>query len=530
MSVSRAISGQNRFMGDLATLVAAAVPQIEALIPAEPAAELGRYTKPFRRDDFPVGSLVQQGLREFPGLVAERLLGALELHVAGMSAAAPAALVADLRPLPDGSTFNMLHAHGQSAMATPVTMVEVVHRGATDLVLDHVERLLPDLTEVTGSEAEIAAKRGSAHLATATAVARALLNAIGTPTAADPRAAIGIAIGVTAQVLPRVPMPPAYAHALLAKRRAEYMGSSWHTHAPVADHRFVLVEEPGLDEPDFTRTGLAAPIHSGFAVRTGIAQGQVPVSVTVRLEEPAEPEPLMWDEIVEISYTAVNGDAKFGHGATAPWGGEFRARISATGRDEADERYEVTIWPAPYADPVVLERNDRVGHLLRGEPAPPPITRPEAGFRWLKTELGEAATVTVVTNVDVDDVVDQFEQDSIVIEIDGGVLVIEDNNYRGSRKEVLERLSRNGKAASHYWNVNRLTRLSFARGGTVLSANEVLDQTWFGDDPEVLRALEGLSFTDWRHLDAKGITAVVRFTGAVIPEADVREAVQGLRQ
>ncbi|KOV82262.1 DUF6461 domain-containing protein [Nocardia sp. NRRL S-836] len=513
-------------MGDFATLVASVVPRIEALVPAEPAAELGRHTGRQRRDGIPAASAAQQGLREVPGLLAERLLGALELEVGRLSLTAPAALVADLRPLPDGSSFSVLSAHGQSAMTTPVAMVDTVHRGAADLVLRHVERLLPDLSEVTGSEAEIAARRGSAHLATATAVARAVLNAIGTPTATDPRAAIGIAIGVTAQVLADLPMPPGYARALLEKRRAEYMGSSWYTHAPVAAHRFVLVEEPGLDEPDFTRTGLAAPVHSGFAVRTGIAEGQVPVSVRVVLREPAEPDLAAWDEVVEISYLAVDGDARFGHSATAPWGGEFRARVSATGRDEADERYELTIWPAPHADPVVRKRTDRVGHLLRGEPAPPPIRRPEAGLRWLRTELGEAATVTIATNVTLDEVVAEFGEGAVAVEVDGGVLVVEDNDYLGSRTEVLKRLSRNGKAASHYWNVNRLTRLSFARGGTVLSAEEVLDETWFGTDPEVRQALEGLSFTDRRHVDAKAVTAVARFTGAVIAEDDLRDALR----
>ncbi|MCP2247200.1 hypothetical protein LX86_005960 [Lentzea aerocolonigenes] len=42
--------------------------------------------------------------------------------------------------------------------------------------------------------------------------------------------------------------------------------------------------------------------------------------------------------------------------------------------------------------------------------------------------------------------------------------------------------------------------------------------------------MAGLDFTDFHHLDAKGITAVVRYTGAVIPEADVRRAIDELRQ
>lgn len=515
-------------VGDFEKLINDVVPSIEALIPAEPAAELGRRTAPRWRDEFSHGSVVQQALRDVPGLTAERLLGALELAVARLDLVAPREVVAELQPLPDGSSFGYLTTSGQSAMITPMTLVEAVHRGATDLILRHVREMLPDLTGFTGDEAAIAVKRGAAHLAVAVAVTRAVLNALGTPTAADPIAAVGIALGATAEVLTTLPMPPAYEQALLDKRRAEYRGSSWSTTAPVFDHEFVLVEELGLTKADFTATGLVAPVDTGFAVRTGIAEGQVPVSVAVLMEEPPDPVLDIWDEVAEISYTAVNGDAKFGHSATAPWPGQFRVRVCATGRDEDDERYEVVIWQAPTAEPLVHKKTDRVGHLLRGEPAPPPIRQPEAPYRWLKQLLEVAGTITIAQGLDVDDVVGEFEEDSVALEIDGGVLVVESNNFQGSRPEVLERLSRNGKAASHFWNVNRDTSLSFARDGQVVSSREVLDQTEFGDDPEVLEALEGLDFTDWRHLDAKGITAVVRFTGAVIPEDDVRAAIDEL--
>lgn len=512
-------------MGDFRRLIDDVVPAIEALIPNEPAALLGRHTERRRQDHFAVGSVVQQALHAFPSLPAERLLGALELGVARLDLTAPADLVARLRPLPDGSSFGLMSMSGQSALATPMSMVNAVHQGATDLIVEQVRAMLPDLSEVTGDEASIAAKRGAAHLAVAVAVSRAILNALGTPTAADPVAAIGIAIGATAEILPDVPMPPAYERALLEKRRREYQGMSWSTSAPVFDHEFVLVEELGKAKADFTATGLAGAIDTGFAVRTGIAQGQVPVSVRVLLDEPGPPELESWDEVAEISYVAVEGDARFGHGATAPWPGEFRVRVCAGGRDEDDERYELTIWPQSMSDPLLHKKTDRVGHLQRGEPVPPPISRPEKPYRWLKEVLGEAATVTIITNAGVDDVVGEFEEDSIALEIDGGVLVVEGNNWQGSRGEVLERLSRNGRAASHYWNVNRLTRLSFARAGQVVDAQEVMGHTSF-DDSEIQEALEGLSFADYRHLDAKGITAVVRFTGAVIPEDDVRAAIQ----
>ncbi|WP_089958846.1 DUF6461 domain-containing protein [Lentzea xinjiangensis] len=520
-------------MGEFTKMIRDAAPSIEALVPAEPAAVLGRHVARRRQDDFRSGPVAQQALRELPGLTAERLLGALELGVARLDLTAPDELVAPLPRTGQSGFFSYLEASGQSAMTTPMTLVEATHRGVSDLVLGHVRALLPDLpdlTAVTGDEAAIAARRGAAHLAVAVAVSRAVLNAVGTPVAKDVAAVIGIALGVTAEVLPEVPMPPAYERALLEKRRAEYRGGSWHTHVPVFDHEFLLVEELSLTRPDFTATGLAAPVGTGFAVRTGIASGQVPVAVNVLLEAPRELRPEMWDEVVEISYTAVNGDARLGHGATAPWPGEFRARVCASGRDEDDERYELTIWPAPAAEASVLKKTDRVGHLLRGEPAPPVVVRPEAPHRRLAAELGVAATVTVVTNAAVDDVVDEFDEDAIALEADGGVLVVELNDYRGSQPEVLERLSRGGRAASHFWNVNRLTRLSFARDGHLVDAREVLDEPWHDVDPEVGAALEGLSFTDWRHLDAKGITAVVRFTGAVIDQDEVLDAVGELRQ
>ncbi len=502
--------------------------RIEALIPAAPAAELGRRTERGRRDAFPSGSLVQQALRDVAGLSAERLLGALELAVARLDLTAPQELVAELKPLPDGSAFSYLTSTGQSAMATPMILVEGVHPGATGLIVRHVRALLPDLTDFTGDEAAIVTKRGAAHLAVAVAVSRAVLNALGTPAASDPVAAVGIAIGATAEILPDVAMPPAYEQALLDKRRAEYRSASWYTNAVVFDHEFVLVEELGLTKADFTATGLVSAIDTGFAVRTGIAEGQVPVSVSVLMQAPPLPNAEMWDEIAEISYRAVQGDAKLGHGATAPWPGEFRVRVCATGRDEGDERYELLIWPEPHRDPVLRKATDRVGHLLRGEPAPPPLSRPERPYWWLEDELEVAATVTIITNIDVDDVVDEFEEDSIAVEIGSDVIVIEVNNYQGSRPEVLERLSRNGKAASHFWTADALTCLSFARDGQVVDAREVLNPEWTNVDPEVGKAVEGLNFADWRHRNAKGITAAVRFTGAVIPEDDVRAAIEEL--
>ncbi|MDX8032859.1 DUF6461 domain-containing protein [Lentzea sp. BCCO 10_0856] len=107
---------------------------------------------------------------------------------------------------------------------------------------------------------------------------------------------------------------------------------------------------------------------------------------------------------------------------------------------------------------------------------------------------------------------------------------MECNNYVGSQREVLERLSRNGKAASLFWNVNAVRRLSFARDGQLISSEEPWEEADFGDDPEVAAALDGLDFGDWRHTNAKGITAVTRFTGRVLPEDDLTTAIQDMYQ
>ncbi|MFD4639663.1 DUF6461 domain-containing protein [Lentzea sp. NPDC058436] len=515
-------------MGDFGKLVADAVPPIEALIPGEPAAALGRHTARRRPDEFPGVPVVRQALHLFPGLPAERLLGALELGVARLELTAPAEVVAGLRPLPDGSVFGLMSASGQSAMATPMSLVNALHPGALDLVVEQVRAHLPDLSDVTGDEAAIVTKRGAAHLAVAVVVSRAVLNALGTPAAADPVAAVGIAIGAAVEVLPDVPMPPAYEQALLEKRRAEYQGLSWSTNVPVSGHEFVFAEEASLPGTDFTTTGIVAAVDTGFAVRTGISEGTVPVSVRVLLDVPREPEIADWEEVAEASFTAREGDARLGHGAMPPWPGEFRVRVHAHGRDgDDDESYHLLIWPAPHTEPLALKKTDRLGHRLRGEPEPERAAAPEAALRWLPAQLGSAATVTVVTGLGAGDV-DGFGEDSITVEIGGGVVVLEDNNYAGTERGVLERLSRNGKAASHFWNGNGDRCLSFARGGSVLASTEPWGHTDFGDDPEVVAALDGLDFGVWRHKDAKGVTAVTRFTGTVLPQDDLTAALQRL--
>jgi hypothetical protein len=58
--------------------------------------------------------------------------------------------------------------------------------------------------------------------------------------------------------------------------------------------------------------------------------------------------------------------------ATPPRPGDYRLRVHARGRDDADEDegYELAVWPAPAAPAIVHKRTDRLGYRLRGEPVP----------------------------------------------------------------------------------------------------------------------------------------------------------------
>ncbi|MFI6819861.1 DUF6461 domain-containing protein [Micromonospora sp. NPDC050187] len=94
-----------------------------------------------------------------------------------------------------------------------------------------------------------------------------------------------------------------------------------------------------------------------------------------------------------------------------------------------------------------------------------------------------------------------------------GVLLVESNGFHGARPPVLRRLSQGTVAASVYWNVNAVSRLSYACDGEVLTAFEVL-----GGPPRDLPAvlvpfLDGLDFGPgiaW----ASALTFLERVAGA----------------
>ncbi|MDJ1132271.1 DUF6461 domain-containing protein [Streptomyces iconiensis] len=102
------------------------------------------------------------------------------------------------------------------------------------------------------------------------------------------------------------------------------------------------------------------------------------------------------------------------------------------------------------------------------------------------------------------------------------VVVVEYNGFQGSREEVLRPLSRlGGRAASAYWNIDALSRLSLAEDGFVLSAFEMLmPEHRHGTHPEAWDPhLSGLALGEgW----GAGLAAVVRATGARLDTAWAR--------
>ncbi|MFI5561581.1 DUF6461 domain-containing protein [Amycolatopsis japonica] len=558
----------------LAPLVADLIPMLRGRIPDGPAAALGRLGAPDAKPDvfdLKVGRLVTahgesaalSRLRSLGDPVSERFLGALELTLDALDVTIPYAVEAAV-PGPDATPrffgFGMIGApSAETVMA--VRLLDQLRPGLSALIVALVEELaghealvplLGPPPELTGEE-ELAAAHGAAHLALAVAVAAPVLRRAGAPLVAGTSAAVvGVALGAVSALLSESPMPSAYAAALLEKRRAEYvLPVSASGSAEVRGHRFTLAERSVPGEADFSGNGLAVVVPGGVAVRTGLGEGQVPVSARILQGAPDEVELDWWDEVVEISWRAERGDATLsGSGSwqlrTPPWPGDFRVRVHAVGRDgEERERYEIMLWQAPPGPDIVHKRGDRLGYIVRGEPVPDIEAPPEAAYRWIRESvLGDAATVTVVKDASPAGVLRAFGADPaepesarelaeafdldpwvVVLPVKGGVLAVEFNGFQGSYRPVLEPLSREGRTASLFWNVNAVTRLSFAANGNVLASAEL----GYADevaDPEVNRALAGLDFGSYRDRLEKGILAVERYTGYRLRREDLDRMVE----
>jgi hypothetical protein len=545
----------------LVEIVLSALPMVAGRIPAAPVALLGRLAAPAAPAD-PLRP-VQARRSGVDHLLAERLLGALELTVPDVALDVPEALRGPARARVSQSRGAVAgtSAGGESEAHSAVTLLDQIAPGLRELVAGLVgalaehERIAPLLEVPPGAERDVAAAHGGVHLALAVVTALAVLRAAAPPIlGAEPPVVVGVALDAATRVLLARPMPVAYAAALRERLRAEYVIPRFSAgDVPVLEHRFAMVEGAFPAVAGEPANGLVQVVPGGIVVRTGVSSAAVPVWLRVLSEVPTVVDLASWQEVVDISYTAEEGAASLlgpaapapSHllGQTPPWPGPVRARVSARGRDEhgdGGERYEIVVWPAPLAGEVVHKATDRLGHRLRGEPEPPVVARPEVTYRWVRgTGLGPAGTVTVVTGAQPDQVLAAFGADPAqpvplaelfgqagidpwvaVLPIDGAVLALEYNGWQGAQGPVLRRASAHGCAASMYWNVNALTSLSFARDGELLASFEPPPPAQPGD-PDVLAALAGLELEDYHDRVEKGLVAVERFTGRGVRAEDV---------
>ncbi|MBR7831847.1 hypothetical protein KDL01_01160 [Actinospica durhamensis] len=591
---------------ELAAAVALVMPGLVGVIPPRPAAALGRLgrsvevsslaaagagrpeervtgpqLKPHRLTaDQGGGPAVLAALASLEVMLAERLLGALEvavealdvaafevagLDVAAFNVAGPTAL-AGQAPRTHGTVVAFVSSSDESEARRAATFVEKLRPGTAALV-ETVTRMLvahesiaPLLATVSGEdERSLASAHGAGYLAFAVATVSAVIKSADLPAyAGGPSAVIGLALGASAMLLREVEMPPGYTEAVLAEARARFLLPR-HTHGSVslAEGRgFALTDGAWPETSDFSGNGLVAVGSSGVVIQTGAAAGAVRVDLAIREGAPEEVDTKTWDEVVEVSWNAARGLASVvgsGEGEsdarlkaqTPPWPGHYRLRVHVSGRDgdRDEERYKLVVWRAPAAPEIVHRAVDRLGHRLRGEPEPSTVVRPEAAYRWISGSfLREAATVTIATGVTPEELIRIFGGDPdrpeptasisheqhedrnkliasiAVLDIGGGVLAVEDNGFQGADSEIVRKLSRQGRAASMYWNVNALTCLTLAEGGRLLESFEPGFAGYESDHPATVEALRGIDFEDYRDKHEKGLVAVERFTGHVFTE------------
>ncbi|MEU4670264.1 DUF6461 domain-containing protein [Amycolatopsis sp. NPDC023774] len=538
----------------LVQAIVRSAPQVAAAVPVPTAAALGRWRggQEHRARSGITEPDAIRALRELPSWLVERVHGALELTAQALPPVAGAG--ASLGSVASGRL-------GFASLSTEVEALREARRfaalrpGAVEVIAGLVSRLVEDKAvaamlgaDVVGDEEAVAAAHGAAYLAVAVVTAAAVLGDAGYDRVA---AQLGVGLGTAAALLPSRSMPVVYGEAVLAKKRVEYLLPAYgHMQVEVRDHVFTLAEGPVSAPGGFADNGLVEVGEGGVRIRAGREDGVLNARLRVLAEPPADVETKGWDEVVEVSWPARRGDAtlvgaRLQHRriATPPWPGDLRVRVHAYGRDDVDsEEYELVVWEAPAAPAVVHARADRLGHRLRGEPEPPGVDLPEAAYRWIgQSMLSEAATVTVVVGLSFEQVLQAFGADVeepeplddlrdfdfgyrpsvLVSEVDGAVLAVEENGFRGAQGEVLAELSRGGRAASMFWNVNAVTRLSFARDGELLASAEL--GLPLGADPEVAAAIAGLDFDDLRDRRPKGLVAAERFTGRGLTVEDLDE-------
>jgi hypothetical protein len=298
-----------------------------------------------------------------------------------------------------------------------------------------------------------------------------------------------------------------------------------------------------LTDADFHENGLVVSIPGGFVIRTGAEVSTTLVTVAEVDSEPSSVDD-GWDDVVDVSFSASEDRVRLVGSPAVMWldaAGDHRARVHARRRDvgvdeghAGGETYKVLVWAAPLAPMQLLRATDRLGHRLRGAAEPAPVERPELAYRAISRRFGDA-TITVSVGSTMEEVLTAFRADPTsqpseqlwdglvrFLEISPGsepgataVLVVEPDGYRGTEKSVLVALSRHGRAASMYRNVNAVTRLSLAEGGTLLDAVEGLSEA---ENPIVRALFHGLDIHDYTDRVARGLVVIERFTGYAVTE------------
>lgn len=406
------------------------------------------------------------------------------------------------------------------------------------------------LQPVQGDTREWAAQQVSRRIALGVLTARAAMSDLGrvTPLQDPEGLRLGVMNGLRLAAMWRLlnggPGKPRTAVSI------DYCPQGYRDLATVENHQWWLVE-PGAGGPDlpdeaFRDNGLVSVIPGGVVVRTGVPRGRLFVTLTMADSAPTEPS-RTWSEIVEVSFTATVGGAAIAgmaRGATALEPGDYRVRVMARRRDDAEdpdgvggEEYEVVVWAAPSEPARVWAAGDGLGLRLRGVPEPPPVVHPETAYRWIDRFMNRGgATVTIASGVGVEELISAFggdptvpaaalapgdmDQRLLVGVLGNGVVAIEPDGWQGNRPEVLRRVSVNGRVASLYWNVNAVERFAAAEAGEMLDKFEYWSHA---ESPRILELSEDLDRDTYVDTIARGLVVAERFTGVAVTETFVTE-------
>lgn len=286
---------------------------------------------------------------------------------------------------------------------------------------------------------------------------------------------------------------------------------------------------------DFSLNGLAVIAGHGIVVRTGTSEGIVLTTMSVLDQEPvADTE--RWSEVVDVSVTMSAPDLVIGEAKIAlPGSGDYRVRIQARRRDaglaegsSGGEQFSIITWPAPAEPTHVWSLTDRLGHRLRGDVEPSPVVHPETAYRWVNDAFGEDGSVTMVTGMELHDVVRAFGgdpsrplagdvrswPDRLVVGTIGDVVVaIQFAGWESSRPEVLRRVSAQGLAATSWWSITGATRFGLAKNGAVVDLFEDWSEA---TSPEVLDRMQDLDRYSYVDVIERGLVFAERVTGAAL--------------